>query len=334
MNESTDTSKNGDLVDSVKDAGDVHEVQREDLDTMMTAVESTPQMVDNAAAEAEKGPVTPEPEVEEPKEEEKKEEPEVKKEEEKPQEKKEEPVKKEVEVKKEETPKVVEEEPEETPEINEKLLKMMNAQAGGQQITSGDDNINVEEGEQEEETPPPTVTPPPQTVPAIASIDFVNEEIHTDMLQDAEGMNRGLAQLGGVIQQNTMLEMIKGLKILVPQFTEMAITREKFFENNEDLRIVNNIFANKVNELRVKNPKMPFNDLLTNAAKEVREATGLKAKVASVDSSKGKEAKKTKAKFADSKNTANNNRHEIDTSKDTKSEFDTQIDEMMTAVMS
>ena len=60
--------------------------------------------------------------------------------------------------------------------------------------------------------------------------------------------------------------------------------------------------------------------------------SGLKAKVASPDSSKGTETKKPKAKFADSKSTANNNRHEVDTSKEEKSEFDTQVDDMLKAV--
>lgn len=324
-------NKNG---ETTVDTMEPHKVQQEDIGDMLTAMSSTPEMVDRAAEAAKEGPVDGggETDVSKIKEEKSEEKPTDKKEEAKEvEEKKEEVAEKTEEAKDEEDTKKKEGDEETTPEISDKLLKMLNDQAAGIQVNSADDNVNVDENKKEEEAKP--IEKPPETQPIIANVDFINQELHEKMLLGPEGMNEVLSQMSGTIKQAALIEMLGALKVLVPQFTDMSITRERFLENNPDLKIVKNILANKVNELRTQDPKKPFNELLEAAAEEVRTATGLKkAKVVSTDGSKGKgDAKKTK--FANSQSSANNNRAEVDSNKEKKSEFDTQVDDMLAAVM-
>lgn len=316
--------------DSIQEEFD--EGQNKQIGDLLNAISSTPQMVDRASKNTEE-------ESDEEKEEETSEKDEEVEPEEEETEEKESladkiKARKEKEKEKEKTEKAkkeekAEEEEEETPEINEKLLKMLDAQAAGLSLDEGETEISEEEKKEVEEKKEKEVT-----TPAVASVDFVNQENFEDFLGSPEGLNELGKLISTATEKNALIKVLGALKVLIPQYTEIVINREKFFENNDDLKIVRNLVGVQANKIRAKDPNKPFIEVLEQAAKEVREATGLaKAKISSKDQTRENGKKKeTKAKFAGSRSGVNNNREEKPNPNKDKSDLDLQIDEMLEAV--
>lgn len=134
---------------------------------------------------------------------------------------------------------------------------------------------NFGESEKSTEEKPESTTPPAQTVETPRGTPlFKDQNEYEQALTSFDEMNKFLRQSQAAVFQMVADKLIPVIGNMIRDFIRNNEEVKGFYSENKDLEPVKNLVELEADEIRAKNPKLKYNEVMSEAGKAVRTRLG------------------------------------------------------------